>query len=190
MKRYVLTIEKFRELFPVYARYQNPALACQTYAVWKDLFDTCSWEALEDVPFGLDNSRFSLIEHINGATEATLAAADVLGRMHGIQYDSDIIITLGLLHDASKVAEIEPDGAGGARKSELGGKIQHAAYGAMLAYQHGMSLDIAHLIMTHTPLFSTMKPQVYLNEAHLFCNVDLCDADALQIAAGCKPVFD
>ena len=172
------------QLFPVFSDIGDAQLKKKTYEVWKDMFERSQWDSLEDIPFADDIRDRSLVEHINASTEAALATARVFEQIHNVPYETDIIIVLGLLHDCSKIVETEPSEDGGIKKSPIGNYIQHGAYGAMVASEHGMPVEIAHLIMTHTHLFSVMRPMVYLKEAHLFCSIDFCDADVMNIASG------
>ena len=94
-------------------------------------------------------------------------------------------MTIGLLHDVSKLLEYEPDGKGGYQRSSIGEKLQHGFYGAVLAREEGFSEEALHLILTHTPQ-SKMKPQY--KEAILFSYMDLCDADMVFYERG-LPLF-
>ncbi len=185
MKQYELTKEKMGELFPCFMKVKDEKVANQILAVWQDMFGQGTWDSIEEINFCPGVNDYTLQGHINAVTEAAIEVAKVLSKTQGVQFDEQLLITLGLLHDVSKLVEYKPDGHGGSCKTELGEKIQHGAAGAICAEKHGFSLDVVHLILTHTPL-SKIKPA--LKEGILFCYVDLADADALFFETG-QPLF-
>lgn len=185
MKKYRLDRAKMSELFPLIDEIHDQHLADTVTQIWSDLFERSSWDAVEDLNFCPGVNKYTLLSHINVTTESTLRVSEIVTKHQGISFDHDTILVLGLLHDVCKLLEYESDGQGGSRKTELGRKLQHGAIGAIAAYDAGLSLDMVHLIFTHTP-FSKLKPE--LKEGILFCYTDLADADML-FAESNQPIF-
>lgn len=185
MKKYALDRAKMSELFPIIDKLKDQQLAQTIADIWADLFERSKWDSVEEINFCPGINNFTLLSHINAATEGALALSHSIEKHQNIFFDKDMVIALGLLHDVCKLLEYAPDGDGGSVKTELGHKLQHGAIGAIAAYNAGLSLDMVHLIFTHTP-FSKLKPE--LKEGILFCYVDLADADML-FADNHQPIF-
>ena len=185
LKKYTLGRKKMSELFPIIDELSDQNLAQTITDIWADLFEQSAWDSIEEMNFCPGINNFTLLSHINVATEGTLALSRSVTKHQNISFNEDMIIALGLLHDVCKLLEYAPDGRGGSVKTELGRKLQHGAIGAIAAYNAGLSLDMVHLIFTHTP-FSKLKPEI--KEGMLFCYADLADADML-FADNDQPVF-
>ena len=185
MKKYTIDREKMRELFPIIEEIKSEETKDKITQVWKELFEQSTWDAVEDMNFCPGINNYTLLSHINVATEGTLELSRVIARHQGFSFDEDMILTLGLLHDVCKLVEYQSDGNGGSVKTELGRKLQHGAAGAIAAHNAGFGLDMVHLIFTHTP-FSKLKPEI--KEGILFCYADLADADMLFADNG-QPIF-
>lgn len=185
MKLYHLDRLKMSELFPSIDQLHDQNLAQIVTNIWSDLFDRSAWSSIEEINFCPGINNFTLASHINAATEGTLALSRIITKYQEVTFDEDTIITLGLLHDVCKLLEYAPDGKGGSVKTELGRKLQHGAIGAIAAYNAGLSLDMVHMIFTHTP-FSKLKPEI--KEGILFCYADLADADML-FSENNQPIF-
>jgi putative nucleotidyltransferase with HDIG domain len=122
-------------------------------ALWRD----SDWEDLESVPYLTDFPEISWVQHTRFVAAATAAAVDVYVRLLDRPLDRDLAVAAALLHDGSKFQEYERT-ADGYGKSELGRKLQHSAYAAHVALNHGLPLDLVHLIASHTPM-SFVNPQ-------------------------------
>lgn len=185
LKKYALDRAKMSEVFPIIDELKDQQFAQTITDIWSDLFERSMWNSVEEINFCPGINNFTLLSHINAATEGALALSRSIAKHQNISFDEDTVIALGLLHDVCKLLEYAPDGNGGCVKTELGRKLQHGAIGAIAAYNAGLSLDMVHLIFTHTP-FSKLKPE--LKEGILFCYADLADADML-FADNHQPIF-
>lgn len=170
-----------RQVFPEIALIGDPKLAQAVENVWIKAWKASKWERIEQAAFSPDAPGYTLVGHTRACTRAVLAMADIMAELHGLRFDRDQLLALGLLHDASKIVEYEPGPDGKAVKSEVGKKITHAIYSGIWALEEGLSLDLAHLIFSHSS-GSKMGPQ--LAEGVLFAHVDHADADSLYFAAG------
>jgi hypothetical protein len=137
----------------------DPQLRKGVVDIWIEIAEECAWKRLEDVPKNLDAEKGRrLVDHIRGVTQMAMQLAEIGKRLHGQDYHQQYLLASCLLHDVSKFVEVEPDPAGAptggpalpAKKSELGAKIQHAGYATHKIFAHGLPLEVAHLVLTHT----------------------------------------
>ncbi|MCC7426850.1 MAG: HD domain-containing protein [Alphaproteobacteria bacterium] len=183
-----------RRIFPEVDQITDAKLRQGVIDIWIEVAAEMAWDKLEDIPKNLDVEKYRrLVDHIRGVTRMALALADVAQREHGTKVDRDMLIAVGLLHDVSKPVECEPDPEGkptggpakAARKSEMGAKIQHAVYATHKVFAHGLPLELAHLVVTHTHA-SNVRPTKSIEAALLFY-ADYADSDVGIIPKGGKP---
>ena len=102
-------VQKIREYFPMLSKIKDPALRDTITRCWVRMWEESHWEELKDCPFTPPFPDISLIEHIHCVGEMVLAMADILERNNReLKFDRDYLITGILLHDLSKLVEIEP----------------------------------------------------------------------------------
>lgn len=142
--------------------------------VWQAMLDLSPWENIEQARFKEGYDHVSLISHVNSTVDCALEVSRIIKRYHGIDFDEQLIIAFGLLHDVDKVVEYTYDENHDLVVSDLGRKIQHGVFSAIIAHEKGFDTDMLHLLLTHTT-DSKLKPQI--KEGILFGYVDLCDWD-------------
>lgn len=160
--------EELEDIFSVQLKYMDEELLIsKVLDTWLAGCEAGGWnntDELRDIPFTLltDTRGISLIEHTIAVTEG----ARGLARAMEDTYDSmpyiinyDRLTAGGLLHDVGKLLEIEPDGAGGYRKSQSGRCKRHPISGAILAAEAGLSEEIINTIACHAKE-GEGKPQV------------------------------
>lgn len=181
-------------LLPEIGEIADRALREKVEAIWIEIAAEMAWSDLRDIPKNLKaESDRSLIDHIRGVTRMALALCDVAKDLHGKPYDRDLLLAACLLHDASKPVECEPSEKNApagmrpkpARKSHLGASIQHGVYAAHKALQHGLSLDLAHLLITHTHQSNTRGTTW---EAAALFYADFADTD-VGLSSNGGPMF-
>jgi putative nucleotidyltransferase with HDIG domain len=177
-------------IFPEIAEITEPALRRGVVAIWLEIAAECAWSRLEDIPKNMEAERNRrLVDHVRGVTRMALALAETARAHSGTAYDRDLLIAMCLLHDVSKPVECEPDpdaqpGPGPAlpaRYSRMGKLIQHAVYAAHKVFAHGLPLEVAHVVNTHTHQ-STLR-STSIEGAYVFY-ADYSDSDAVIIPAG------
>ena len=90
-----------------------------------------------------------------------------------VKYNYDELIASCLLHDVSKLVEMEI-GENGPQKSNLGKVLQHGYYGAYYAQKFNLPLSIISNILTHTGFSKTLPSTP---EAIIMFYADMADAD-------------
>ena len=109
---------------------------------------------LQAMPFTLLTPArgVSFIEHTIAVTEGALALAEAQRAAYrALPYaiDTDRLVAGGLLHDVGKLVEIEPDGAGGFRKSRSGKCARHPISGAILVGAAGLPDEVVNMVACH-----------------------------------------
>jgi putative nucleotidyltransferase with HDIG domain len=168
-------IEYISKYLPAINLIGDRELARKVANVWVKMLQISRWNDIVDLKFKEGYNK-SLIDHVNSTTECALQVSRIISKYHGIEFDEDKLIALGLLHDASKAVEYEMDQNGQVVKSRTGLLIQHGVLTAMLAREEGISEELQHMIITHTH-DQNMDPA--FREGVLFRYVDLCDWDIL-----------
>jgi len=139
------------------ARIQDPTLREKVVEVWLEGCRRGGWQSvdqLRQMPFTLlTNARgVNFIEHTIAVTEGALALAQAQKQAYrSVPYpiDEDRLVAGGLLHDVGKLLEIEPDGAGGFRKSRSGKCARHPISGAVLVGTMGLSDEMINVVACH-----------------------------------------
>jgi putative nucleotidyltransferase with HDIG domain len=113
-----------------------------------------SLEALEQMPFTLvaNPHGITFIEHTIAVTEGAIGLAKAqIEAFSALPYaiNMDRLIAGGLLHDVGKLVEIEPDGAGGYRRSRNGYCTRHPISGAIIAAEAGLDDETINTIACH-----------------------------------------
>jgi HD superfamily phosphohydrolase YqeK len=179
-----------QRLFPELAEIGDMRIRRAVTAIWIEVAAECAWSRLEDIPKNLDMERHRrLVDHVRIVTRMALRLAEVAKAESGTAYDRDGLIAMCLLHDVSKPVECEPDPDGKptngealpARKSKLGKLIQHAVYATHKAFAHGLPVEIAHAVNTHTHSSGLRSSTV--EGAYLFY-ADYADSDSVIIPDG------
>jgi putative nucleotidyltransferase with HDIG domain len=181
-----------RRLFPEVDGIEDTTLRQGVLAIWIEVAAECAWERLEHAPKSLMAERFrTLVEHVRGVTRMALAMADVAEQQQGVRCNRDLLLAACLLHDVSKAVEMEPDPEGKptggpalpARKSALGRALQHGVYATHKILAHALPLELAHLVVTHTPESNVRATS--LEAAYLFY-ADYADSDTAISKIGGK----
>jgi putative nucleotidyltransferase with HDIG domain len=173
-------------LFPELEAITAADLRRKVIEIWLDCWHESAWPRIEDAPKNPSDlgSERRLYQHVRAVTQAALATAEIVGRMHDLVIDRDTITAAGLLHDVSKLVEYEPVDRDAATVSARGRLIQHATYGAHKAWEKGIADEVVHIIVSHTR-HSGRPPSTI--EGVIVHYVDDLDSDALLIAAGKPP---
>jgi putative nucleotidyltransferase with HDIG domain len=141
---------KIEEYFPMLEKMKDTAVKESVIRCWVTMWEQSNWKDLKDCPFTPPFPDTSLVDHINCVGEMVLAVADILEKNNSsLKLDREYLITGILLHDLSKLVEIEP-----APEGYTWGKMvklmPHATYGAMIAMAQGLSPRVANIILAHS----------------------------------------
>ncbi len=76
--------------------------------IWVEAWQDSAWPDLAAVPKGTALAEESLIDHSRCVTLMSLAAAQTISSVYGIDYDPNVVAAAALLHDVCKLVENEP----------------------------------------------------------------------------------
>lgn len=174
--------KRIRALLPEIAEITNQALADTVVDIWQEFWGKSEWERLEHVPKNAKSlSDRPLIAHVRAVTQQAISTGRIVQEQHGIAVDMDLLTAGALLHDVSKLIEYAPQLGTPVISTRYGKLIQHGVATASSVLNRDMSLDLAHLILSHTSA-SALPPQTI--EAVILHYVDYADSDVLLMAAG------
>ena len=173
-------VVRVRACIPELDLIEDSSLRGSIERIWARAWRNSAWPDLLDCGFSPDAPSYRLVDHVRAVAQGCLAIADIGATLQGIHLDRQRILALALLHDVSKLLETEPDDLKGTRTSELGNLIQHGVLTAHLALEEQLSLDLVHLILTHTP-HSKMEPHFLEGIVHY--HVDLANAGVILFPA-------
>lgn len=172
------------KIFPELSQITDETLRHEVARIWAEVWHESTWERIEDAPKNPNVPGKPLYAHVRSVTRQAVATADIMKEIHGKDYDNDVLVAGGLLHDVSKLVEYQAS-ADGAAKSHKGKLIQHAVYGAHKAWEHGLPEEVVHIVVSHTHS-SGVRPITW--ECVVIHYVDYLDSDALLYQAG-KPLL-
>lgn len=135
-------------LYPAVADIKNDALRQAVIDIWQEMWSESAWTAIGEVPTSGEIS-YPNLPHTQCIVEMALSVADAFESHHKLMVDRDILIAAAVLQDASKVVEYEPDGAGGARHTEIGRNYVHGFWCAHLLAKRNLPHEVAHIVLTH-----------------------------------------
>ena len=174
-------VQSINSAFSHLARIGDAKLRGQITACWLRIWEESPWEELVDCPFNPHFPDVSLVSHINCLCDLVLACADIMEKHNpGLSLDRDYLLTGVLLHDLSKMVEIEP-GQDGPGFSPLNRHMPHSTYGAMVAMAQGLDTKVANIILSHTKLTGAVPDSA---EAVLLHYLDYGMADVLRAKDG------
>jgi putative nucleotidyltransferase with HDIG domain len=180
-------IGKIEEAFPIISQISDHELKAAVIRCWVRMWEESKWLEIEDCPFTPPFPDISLVAHINCVGELILAAADILEKHNPeLKLDRDYLIVGVLLHDLSKMVEIEK-GPQGVIWGELLKMMPHSTYGAFLALSEGLPPRVANIIMAHTRMTGTLPASP---EATLLHYLDYGLADVLRSNRGINLILD
>lgn len=176
-----LSYEKVKEAFPQTELIGDPKIKKAVYDIWLEVFEQSAWDDLRAPRFNPLCPDIALVDHVRCVTEGSIRLAKATEDIFGTEIDYDTLIASALLHDVSKLIEMEPDGKSGVCKSKIGKTYQHAFFSAYYAKAHGLPDEIVTTVLTHTGL-SKQLPTT--REGVILFYADMADADMHRFEAG------
>lgn len=176
-------VQRIRELLPAVAEISRPELRDAVLEIWAEAWEESEWADLAEVPKGVYGGGTPvrpLVEHVSGVVAGSLAFARCMEEVHGWSYNADLLLAAALLHDTSKVVETAPGQDGTPVVSELGRLLQHGVWTAQRVLNRGLGLELAHMVVSHTPMSKT-KPSN--PEGIILYYIDMLDSDILSLHA-------
>lgn len=137
-------------LLPEIALIGDTSLRDKVRSVWLALWARSEFEDFAAIPTS-GEIPYSNLPHMRCVVALALGIADSFERYHGVKVNRDVLVAACLLQDASKVVEYRPKPGGGIEKTPIGKAVPHAFEAARVALDHGLPLEVVHIIATHSP---------------------------------------
>jgi hypothetical protein len=180
----LVTIQEVKDLFPELNLVKNQEWVEKTCVIWKTVLEKSKWESPIAAQFGISTPGIPLVTHTRATIQYSLHIAKVVKELHkaAVEIDTDVLIIAGVLHDVSKLIELEP-GENGAlcQVSPIGYVYQHGFYGAYYAEQAGFPPSIVTCMINHSA-WSRMMPSTI--EATILFFADQNDAEISKFVHG------
>ncbi len=161
------------DIFPEIHQITDATLKSVVVDSWTEYLDQHGYAAIMKLPFSGFASDVTLVDHVTCVAEIAMTMADTFIKRMAVSVNKDLLMAAVLLHDLGKAYEYEfVDGKW--RKTTIGKQFMHGFWGTYRSLSHGASVDLAHLISTHTPI-SPVHPQ--LIEGVILHYADLAHAD-------------
>jgi len=149
--------DRLTELIPEITLFSDDDLKEKTIVAYENALNEGGWnpDDLTRMPFTLliDPCPASMLDHIRGVTQVSLAVAEALKKAHPgnekMHADHNLLLAGALLHDVGKLVEyMEIDGK--FVKSESGKLLRHPVSGAAIAKVAGLPDKVQHMIAYHS----------------------------------------
>jgi putative nucleotidyltransferase with HDIG domain len=183
-------LARIRELLPEIEQISRADAREAVVQIWDQVWRESEWDDLATIPKNGSaplatekvHGAWTLVTHARTVAQLAVANAEILTKLHGLEFDRDALLVIALLHDASKVVEYigSPEAV---EKGRFGELIQHGVYGSFLMWQHNLPLEWIHAVISHTPS-SAVPPKT--QEALIVRYVDFLDTDAMLLDIGGK----
>lgn len=146
-----------RRLFPALDDIESKPLRDRCVAFWMRLWRESGFKRIEDVPWLARKRRdtgCTNVEHVNQVIACVKALADVAA-LCGVATDRDQLIAGTIVFDADKIVLHDPPDF---TETDVTRLSQHTIYGASVALEVGLPMEIAHMILAHSKN-SSVRPR-------------------------------
>ena len=164
------TADAVRSAFPELEEIRDEQLRQQVLDVWVRAVDDSGYDDLEAVPWwppaerNLEGGTVPTIEHVGAVTRIAIGIADSMAESVGTEIDRDVVVAGALLHDISKLYELDGEDTG-----ELHEWVPHPHYGVHVLADAGFPAHLQHIAVSHSPN-SAVEPRTI--EAEIVSRAD------------------
>lgn len=172
---------RVRDTFPELQHIEDDDLRAGVVDAWETAVAETGVDDLENVPWfppaqrDLGLADEWLVPHVRDVTAGAAALAETLLDRRGTDVSLDTVIAGALVHDVSKLHEFD-----GMDETPVGDLLGHPHYGVHVVARAGLPVEIAHVVLSHTPRTS-VEPATL--EAEIVRRADEAAAAAIRMAA-------
>jgi len=174
-------MESVSDTFPELQHIADEDLRAGVVDAWETAMAETGVEGLHEVPWfppaqrdlGIDDEW--LVPHVRDVTAGAAALAEMLVDRRGADVSLDTVIAGALVHDVSKLHEFDA-----MDETPVGDLLGHPHYGVHVVARAGLPVEIAHVVLSHTPR-TTVEPATL--EAEIVRRADEVAAAAIKTAA-------
>ncbi len=175
--------EELLHIMPEFKLIEDAKIREKTINVWVEAIKKSGWtfDDLRLMPFTLliERTSVNIIEHTRAVTRCALEIAEVFAKEYDekIRVNRDYLLAGALLHDVGKLFEYKKV-KGKFVKSKEGKLLRHPISGAAFASQHGLPMEVVHIIASHSKEGDGARNTV---EAIIINHADFVNFEALDI---------
>jgi len=165
------------EELPSISKIGNDALRDLVIEVWVRFWRESPYSDISEAPNftrELSCGDETLVRHTNAVVNMSEAAAREFQQVYGVSFNYDNLLAGAVLHDVDKLVLYGRQG-NSVELTELGRKVTHGEYGAMVARQIDLPEPVANIIASHSIVKRETLPATI--EAVL---VSYCDGAVFQ----------
>jgi len=187
MERELTATEAERKILvkqlPLINRIGHGKLRDLVIEVWAKLWRESGYSDISEAPnyHSEINGDETLVRHTSAVTEMTEAMAKKFQQAYRISLNHDILLAGALLHDVGKLVLYERQGDS-VQLTELGYKVSHGEYGALVAEQVGLPQEVVNIIASHSPTQRKTLPTTI--EAVFVAGCDEANFQAYRLMTG------
>jgi len=174
-------MSQIRDTFPEIQHIEDDDLRASVIEAWETAMAETGVDDLQEVPWfppaqrdlGIEDEW--LVPHVRDVTAGAVALAEMLVDRRGADVSLDTVIAGALVHDVSKLQEFD-----GMAETPVGDLLGHPHYGVHVVARVGLPVEIAHVVLSHTPR-TTVEPATL--EAEIVRRADEVAAAAIKTGA-------
>jgi len=152
--------------------------------VWARLWRESPYGDIGEVPNftrELSSGDETLVRHTNAVVKMSEAVAREFEQAYGISLNYDNLLAGAILHDVDKLVLYGRQGDS-VELTELGHKVTHGEYGALVAKQVGLPEQVANIIASHSLIKRETLPTTI--EAVLVSTCDWANFQSYRLMIG------
>jgi len=168
---------------PLINKISDGSLRNLVIEVWAKLWRESPYDDISEAPnytSELGNGE-TLVRHTNAVAEMAQAIAREFQQAYGTSLNYDNLLAGAILHDVDKLVLYERHGDS-VELTELGSKVIHGSYGALIAEQVGLPQEVVHIIASHSRIKRETLPATI--EAVLVANCDEANSQSYRLMTG------
>ena len=188
MERELTATEKERAILmkqlPLINRISDGTLRDLVIEVWARLWRESPYGDISEVPNftrALSKGDETLMRHTNAVVKMSEAVAREFQQVYGISLNYDNLLAGAILHDVDKLVLYERQ-SDSVELTELGHKVTHGEYGALVAKQVGLPEQVVNIIASHSVVKRETLPATI--EAVLVSSCDGANFQSYRLMIG------
>jgi hypothetical protein len=149
-----------RAAFPELTEIVDETLRERIVQLWSDSLADSAFDSVHDIPWwppyvDVLEEPVSLVTHVRDVTGLVVTLVDAVQTQFNVELDRDTAVAAGLLHDVSKVFELDT-----ADTTTFNEYLPHPHYGLHMVAEAGFSRHLQHIVISHSKS-SAVEPRTF-----------------------------
>lgn len=166
--------EAIQAELPEIADLERQELRAGVLNVWASFLSSSSYGRIADAPAFPGLSKYDLARHTRHVCKNAMHLADTLEEFWDISCERDLLLAACLVHDSSKLVEMEgPTGTA----TPLGKALLHAQLAGVRCLDFGLPHEVVYMVTYHpyTPPHVHIKPESLEHIILTWADLAACD---------------